>query len=140
MNTETYHSGCELLYTIPSQKSRILQEIPYEIAPRRKGDVDSLYASCARAEEASLLHWNMLFSSHVRFMIHFMKNYEDKDDSQAENKLPNAKFVQAVNKLRNRWDGNLIMLFAKIQPGTTNLGQSNEGQKWTEGRQTRAKR
>jgi UDP-glucose 4-epimerase len=35
------------------EASYLLQAIPYEIAPRRKGDVDSLYASCTRAEEVN---------------------------------------------------------------------------------------
>ena len=50
-------------------------------------------------------------------MIHLMKNYEDeKEDPQSQSKVPNAKFVLAVNKLRNRSDlESLLMSGDKTQ-------------------------
>ena len=37
-----------------TQKNLLFQEIPYKIVGRRKGDVDSLYASCDKAEQVAL--------------------------------------------------------------------------------------
>ena len=45
-------------------------------------------------------------------MIHLMKNYEDeKEDPQSQSKVPNAKFVLAVNKLRNRSDLESLLMY-----------------------------
>ena len=45
-------------------------------------------------------------------MIHLMKNYEDeKEDPQSQIKVPNAKFVLAVNKLRNRSDLESLLMY-----------------------------
>ena len=68
------------------------------------------------------------FFKFCRFMIHLMKNYEDeKEDPQSQSKVPNAKFVLAVNKLRNRLDLKSLVVYLANQV-VTNLLEFGEHQ------------
>ena len=54
--------GATVLEVIKAFSDACGKEIPHELVGRRKGDVDSLYASCAKAEKVneSLLHFTQL--------------------------------------------------------------------------------
>ena len=51
-------TGATVLEVIKAFGEACGAEIPYEIAGRRKGDVDSLYASCDKAEKVRLFVMN----------------------------------------------------------------------------------
>ena len=48
-------TGATVLEVIKAFSSACGKEIPYQVVDRRKGDVDSLYASCQQAEK--VLGW-----------------------------------------------------------------------------------
>ena len=47
-------TGATVLEVIKAFGEACGREIPYEVVGRRKGDVDSLYASCDKAEKVRL--------------------------------------------------------------------------------------
>ena len=53
-------TGATVLEVIKAFGEACGKEIPYEIAGRRKGDVDSLYASCGKAEKEGTCLQNIL--------------------------------------------------------------------------------
>ena len=53
-------TGATVLEVIKAFGEACGAEIPYEIAGRRKGDVDSLYASCGKAEKVGTCLQNIL--------------------------------------------------------------------------------
>lgn len=67
--------GATVLEVIRAFAAASGKDIPYEFAPRRKGDVDSLYASCARAEE--VLGWKS--SRTLADMCRDMWNWQTKN-------------------------------------------------------------
>ena len=53
-------TGATVLEVIKAFGEACGKEIPYEVAGRRKGDVDSLYASCDKAEKVRMLIMMMI--------------------------------------------------------------------------------
>jgi len=67
--------GATVLEVIQAFSKASGKEIPYEIAGRRKGDVDSLYASCDKAEKE--LGWKSSLS--LEDMCRDMWNWQTKN-------------------------------------------------------------
>ena len=59
------------VYLSPLVDRSYLQEIPYEIVGRRRGDVDSLYASCDKAEKVHIyMHYVFMYSHLSNYILH----------------------------------------------------------------------
>ena len=58
-------TGATVLEVIKAFGEACGKEIPYEIAGRRKGDVDSLYASCDKAEKVKIVLMMMMMQKIV---------------------------------------------------------------------------
>merc|ERR1719347_23781 len=68
-------TGATVLEVIAAFSAACGKEIPYSVVGRRKGDVDSLYASCQRAEE--VLGWKA--SRNLQQMCADMWNWQTKN-------------------------------------------------------------